>query len=136
LTKQGISTAPGAIVRRAKARGREVGLAHAEELGGHLVVPEGAAGAAGDRRHRTEPEGEQHRLLQPLVDHPALRPLLRDSRLARIEQGERAIDREADLAPGFRADRIAHLPGALDHVPQIVGHVVAIPVTSPSQTAM
>src|SRR3546814_20461210 len=63
----------------AKAGLAKAVLAPALELRGHLVPPIGAlARPAGDRGHVVEAEGQQHRLLQPLVDLPALRPLLGD----------------------------------------------------------
>ena len=48
-----------------------------------------------------EPERQQHRLLEPLVDAPAARAVgLGDARRARIEQRQRAIDRLAHRAAG------------------------------------
>src|SRR3712207_7730029 len=48
-----------------------------------LVPPAGAAGAARDHRHVVEPEGQKHRLLEPLVDAPPVARLLGDAGLDR-----------------------------------------------------
>ena len=85
---------------RAEAGVGELLLAPAGELGRHLVPPVRAARAAGDRLHRVEPEGQQHRLLEPLVDDPLAADLFGDPRVAAVEHGDRGIDRLADLAFG------------------------------------
>ena len=66
-----------------------------------------------------ETERQQHRLLQPLVDLPRIRPrrageFLRHPGLARIEQPERRLDRVAHLALGLRIDLRAILEGVVD----------------------
>src|SRR3546814_1636552 len=83
-----------------------------------LVPPIGAlARPAGDRGHVVEAEGQQHRLLQPLVDLPALRPLLGDPIVAGIEAGERRGDRIAHGAFRLRADAVARFPVLFDDAP-------------------
>ena len=74
--------------------------------------------------HVVEPEREQHRLLEPLVDPPvAVRALLGDARLAAVEQVERRLDRLAHRALGGRADAVALLESVVDGLGELgVGH--------------
>ena len=57
----------------AEAGGAEAVLAPAVELRRHLVPPGRARRAAGMMLHVVQPERQQHRLLQPLVDDPSRR---------------------------------------------------------------
>src|SRR3546814_14993584 len=54
----------------AETGGAELRLAPALKFRGHLVPPMRAAGAAGNKRVVIEAEGQQYRLLQPLIDAP------------------------------------------------------------------
>ena len=68
-----------------------------------------------DDLHRVEPERQQHRLLQPLVDGPAAVGLpFGDARLAAVEQVERGLDRLAHLAARRRRDLVALVEGLFD----------------------
>ena len=110
-----------------------LGGAPAVELGGHLVPPGGAAGAAGDRRHVVEAKRKEHGLLQPLVDMPGLgagrvAEAFGDTERAGVEQAERLVDSRAHVALGFGGDRGTIAEGRLDDggeglVGGIVGHV-------------
>jgi hypothetical protein len=83
----------------AEAGVAEAVLAPAGELARHLVVGRSARGALLDDRIVVEPERQQHRLLEPLVDLPAARAVgLGDARLAAVEQLERRLDRLAHSA--------------------------------------
>jgi hypothetical protein len=78
-----------------------------------------AAGAAGNGGHVVEAEGQQNRLLQPLVDLPALRArlagdLLGHARLARVEQGEGGVHRVAHGARRGGVDRAGVGEGRVD----------------------
>jgi hypothetical protein len=65
--------------------------------------------------HVVEAEGQQHRLLQPLIDLPlAVSPALGHPRLALVEQIERAIDSLANLALGRRRNAVAGIEGGVD----------------------
>ena len=55
----------------AEAGSAELVFAPALEFRWHLVPPGGIAVAAGDHFHVVEPEGQKHRLFQPLVHSPA-----------------------------------------------------------------
>ena len=113
--RRDIGRAPhDAVGHGAEAGSREIGRAPAGELGRHLVPPAAATRAAGDQPHRVEAEGEQHRLLQPLVDRPAGRRLLGDAHHARIEQAERRLHRIAHRPGRLRADRVAVFVGGVD----------------------
>ena len=50
-------------------------------------------------RHVVEPEGEEHGLLQPLMDPPFPVGLLGDAGLAVVEHPQGGLDRLADGAP-------------------------------------
>ena len=68
-------------------------------------------------------EGEQDRLLQPLMHDPAALALLGDSELAFVEEIENLLDRVAHHAFGFRRDLDGMLVGAIDEgLEVIVGH--------------
>ncbi len=115
----------GRAAHDAARHGAEAGLAEpcaipAGELGRHLVPPDRPAGPALDHAHVVEAEGEQHRLLEPLMDRPALGGLLGHAQLAPIEQVQRGLDGVADLAPGVEADPLAVRERGLDHSRQIV----------------
>ncbi len=103
----------------AQARLAETRLRPALELRGDLVPPRRPAGAAVDEPVVVEAEGQQHRLLQPLVDLPRIRPrrardFLGDPRLAGIHEIERLFDRVAHVARRLRRDLRAILEGAFD----------------------
>ena len=88
-------------------------------LEGDLVPPGGVARAALDDFHRAEAEGEQHGLLQPLVDGPvAVRAALGHPHLAAIEQVERGFDGVAHFAPGGRVNAVAIVEGGVDGLRQ------------------
>ncbi len=103
----------------AKSRFAEPVLSPALHFRGDLVPPRSLTRAALDDPVVIEAEREQHRLLQPLVDLPRIRPrrageLLRHPGLAGIEQPERRLDRVAHLALGLRIDPRAILEGVVD----------------------
>ena len=99
----------------AKAGLLEIDGAPAVEFRRHLVPPHGLAGAALDDLHRVEPEGQQHRLLQPLVDLPlAVGLALGDAGGAAVEQVERRLDGVARFAACRGRNRVALLEGLLD----------------------
>ena len=88
---------------RAKAGLREPVRAPALEFRGNLVPPGRAARTALDYSVVVEAERKQHRLFQPLIDFP--RPgahgvwnLLRDPRLAAVEQRQCLLDGVANIA--------------------------------------
>ena len=94
-------------------------LGPALELGGHLVPPGGAAGTAGNGPHVIQAERQKHRLLEPLVDGPGLRPglardFLRDPGLTRVEQVQRLVDRIAHLTLRGGRDVRPVLEGGFD----------------------
>ncbi len=70
----------------------ELLLAHAGELGGHLVPPARPARRTRDRGHVIEPEGEQHRFLKPLIDDPFPAFFVGHPGFAPVEQIERLFD--------------------------------------------
>jgi hypothetical protein len=76
----------GAVRDRAEACGLELGIRPVVELGGHLVPPDGVARSTLDDAHVIEAEGQQHRLLQPLMHLPLAAGLLGDAGLAGIEK--------------------------------------------------
>ena len=111
----------------AKARLAKSVLAPAGEFRRDLVPPGRPARAAFDDRVVVEPERQQHRLFQPLVDLPRRRPLravdlFGDARLTGIEHFERLGDGVADVAAGVGVDLGAVLEGAFDEGLQL-GHV-------------
>ena len=68
-------------------------------------------------------EGEQDRLLQPLMHHPAALALLGHSELAFVEEIENLLDRVAHHAFGLRRDLGGMFVGAIDEsLEMIVGH--------------
>src|SRR5579875_1938 len=110
---------------RTKAGGAEPRLVPAFEFGAHLVEPgrataRGIARTAGDRRGIGEPEGEQDRLLEPLIDEPFAAALLGDARLPGIQSVERRLDGVAQLAIGCRRDAVALFPSGLDAASNLV----------------
>ena len=89
----------------AEAGGAEAVVVPAGEFRRHLVEPgrwaaRGVDGAAGHRRRIVEAEGQQHRLLEPLVDLPLAAGLLGHAQLAVVERVERGVDRLAHGAFG------------------------------------
>ena len=118
-------TAHDAPGHGAEAGATEVVGGHAVEFGGHLVPPRRPAGGAGDGDHVVEAERQQHRLLQPLVDLPAIGALLGDAHLALVQEVERLIDRVADDAGRAGGNTLALLPHRLDRALQLGGiHVL------------
>src|SRR5690348_5723151 len=97
-----------------EAGGGKLLLTPAGELRVHFVVPEALAGRAGDEVVRGEAEIEEHRLLQPFMDHPLAVDLLRDPDRALVEKVERRLDRIADRALSRRVDGGTLLEGGFD----------------------
>ena len=123
LTKEGISTTFGAM--KAERRTTQPGTARKPALSnswapqpsnfeGTLSHQAGRAGAALDDAHRGEAEGQQHRLLQPLMHHPGVADLLGDADLALVEQVERGFHRLAHGALGGDVDLRALFEGVVD----------------------
>src|SRR4029453_14507311 len=76
-----------------------------------------------DLMRLVETEGEEDRLLQPLMHDPAAVALLGHAKLALVEQIEHLADRIADHALGFRRDLNGMLVGAVDEgLEMVVGH--------------
>src|SRR5690606_24096084 len=98
----------------AEARLAELLRPPAVELRRQLVPPHRAPWPAGDGRHVVEPERQQHRLLEPLVDRPLAGDLLGHPRLAAVEEFKRAVDRIADLAAGRARDLVTLLERRID----------------------
>ena len=101
----------GAKARRLKGRG-----VPAREFRFDFVVPAHVV-TAGPTRYRDrigEPEGQQHRFLEPLIDVPFAVVFFGDAQRARIECIERRADGIAQIAFGLRRDRIATLPPSID----------------------
>src|SRR5690606_12042031 len=84
-----------------------------------------AARTALDECHVVEPEAQEHRLLQPLVDAPAaVGLLLRHPRLAAVEEPERLLHRLPHRTGRIEADFGALLEGLLDGAGKVVvGHL-------------
>ena len=120
----------GGAAHDAAGDGAEAGAAeivggHAGELGGHLVPPRGPARGAGNRHHVVQAERQQHGLLEPLIDGPAVRTLLGDAHLALVQQVERLLDRVADDAGRAGRNALALFPHRLDRALQLGGvHVL------------
>ena len=103
----------GRVPHHAARHGAEAGAAEARfvpavEFRGHLVPPHRLAGTARDHAHVVEPEREQHRLLEPLVDAPvAVAGALGHARLAAVEEVERSstASRVAPLVAGLMPSR-------------------------------
>ena len=74
-----------------------------------------------DDLHVVEAEGEQHRLLEPLVDLPLVPDLLGHPGLAGIEHVEGRLHRVTHGAFGAGIDAGPVFPGGLDGVGQIGG---------------
>ena len=88
-------------------------------LEGTLSHQAGPPGPPSITAHVVEAEGQQHRLLQPLVDLPAVRPSFSATRSSpRSRPSERRLDRLADLAGRVRPHLVRHLEGRLDHPAQ------------------
>ena len=112
--------------------GAEAGLAEpvltpAGEFRRDLVPPRRPAGAAVDERVVVEPERQQHRLFQPLIDFPRRRPLgavdlLPDTGMARVQQVQCLADGAAHVAMRAGIDIGAVVKGAFDEGLQF-GHV-------------
>jgi hypothetical protein len=95
----------------------EIRLAPAGELHAHFVEHRRAAGP----RHghiAVQPERQQHRLLEPLLHHPAIRPGGGDAQPPLIEHVEHLLHRVAVRAHGGRRQFAAPGPGPLDRVLQ------------------
>ena len=139
LTKLGVSTTPrpmkAPVPDIGSGNGAEAGfpetvLAPALEFERHLVPPVAAARPV-EQLVVIEPEAEQHRLLQPLIDRPVARRLLvGDARLAAVEQFERRVHRIADRPFGRGSDLGPRLPGVIDGLFErsIVGHGEVSPI--------
>ena len=81
-----------------------------------------------------QPEGEQHRLLQPLMRVPFAVALLGDAERAAVEPIERRLHRVAGLALGRAVDALALVPGGVDGRLQLVvihGFPLSPPVAEP-----
>ena len=74
---------------------------HPANFEGTLSHHPAAARAARDERHRVEAEGQQHRLLEPLVDDPCAAALLGDAHGTAVEQAQRLLDRVAYRTGGI-----------------------------------
>ncbi len=98
----------------AEAGGAETRLIPGGEFRRHLVPPMRAARPAGDLAHVVEAEGEQHRLLEPLLDLPGTAVLAGDAQLAIVERGQRRLDSVAHFALGGGGNAVARLPGSVD----------------------
>ncbi len=99
--------------------GAEPGLAEIDrapsgEFRRHLVPPAAVAGPARDQRHRVKAEREQHRLLEPLIDHPCAARLLGDAHGAAVEERQRVLDRVANRTGSILVDGIANVERRLD----------------------
>jgi len=68
----------------AEARGAKAVFTPALELGGHLVPEHALARPIGDDHVVGQAEGQQHRLLEPLMHDPRVALLLRDPHRAGI----------------------------------------------------
>jgi len=122
LTKLGISTTSN--MRSAPNHGAghhaetalaEAVFAPAGELAGNLVVGRSASRTAINKNIVMQPERQQHRLLQPLVDLPAAGAVrLGHPQLSGIKQIQRLIDHRENIGAG-RGDGIARFPGLIDH---------------------
>jgi len=87
-------------------------------------APRSGSRAARDLDHVVEPERQQHRLFEPLLDLPATGGLFGDAQPALIEPVEGRLDRVAHSATGRRSEPFAVLPGGIDGRGEIgVGHV-------------
>ena len=74
-----------------------------------------------DRLHLREPEQQEHRVLQPLVDDDLVVDDLGDARLALVEQVDRLVDGVARLVDGHdRREVVASLPERGDGLGQLV----------------
>src|SRR5690606_33890069 len=106
----------------------EAVLAPAGELARHLVPPAGPARAALAQRVVIEPEAQQYRLLQPLVDLPAaVGLLLGDPGGAVVEQPQRLVYRLSNLALGRDADLGSRLEGLVNALREVlVGHAASL----------
>ena len=71
---------------------REISIRPAGEFGGHLVPPGRPARSAADPGHRVEAEGEEDRLLQPLIDPPRAVDFFGDTTCPFIQRLKRFID--------------------------------------------
>ena len=92
-------------------------------LEGTLSHQVARAGAAGNDGHVVEAEGQQHRLLQPLMDAPAVIGFFCDADLAGIEEQEGGLDRLAHDATRAGADIRPVLEGCIDGAGEIgLGH--------------
>ena len=78
---------------RAEAGGAEILVVPVVELRRHLVPPRGVAGAARNFAHVVEPERQQHRLLEPLIDVPGRRRPPSRRRARRRGRADRARPR-------------------------------------------
>src|SRR5207237_2837268 len=91
----------------------------AGEFRGNFVPPPGWATLrigrpARDLDHVIEPERQEYRLLEPLMDLPAAGGLFGDAQPPRIQPVERRLDRIASRTAGRRGQRFAVLPGGID----------------------
>src|SRR5688572_9149778 len=93
-----------AVRHRPEPRLAKVARCPALELRGHLVPPFGFARPVADDRHVVEPEREEHRFFEPLIDLPAAVGFLRHPELALVEEIESRFDRAPDFALGLDGD--------------------------------
>ena len=85
---------------RPEPRILKLSIAPAIELAGNLVPPNRLARTMLNHRHVKQAERQQHRLFQPLIDHPAIRRLLRHAKTAIIHARKRGHHSITHLALG------------------------------------
>ena len=108
----------------ANAGSAEGGIIPAGELQRHLVEGRGAGAAIVHHAIVVEAKGQQHRLLQPLVDLPATLPVrLGHAGSTGIEQAQCRIDMHAHIIAGG-GNAVARLEGGFDGSGKgsVVGH--------------
>ena len=119
----------------AEARGVERLGGPIIEFGLDLVERRRAARTIGDELVVAQPEGQQHRLLEPLVDLPvAVLAFLGDAQRAFVEMTDRDLDRLACRPGAVVAELVAIVPGSVDGGGEVGGHA-ASPKSEWSQSA-
>ena len=82
------------------------------EFGGDLVPPGCiCTRTTQNHRHVVEAEGEQNRLLEPLIDDPVAAILFGHAKCAAVELRKGGFDGIAIRTPGFRREGFAVVPG-------------------------
>ncbi len=118
----------------AKAGSLEIVLGPTLELRGNFVPPTGIlARRAGNGGHVVQAERQQHGLLGPLVDLPAIAAFLRHAELTAIERGQGRLNGITHLARGRRRDLLAGLPSLLDNFSQSVAVHSFLPASGRSR---